>query len=379
MVRQYNHYGVFPFYQGIALDTDRECPVLSPTRTLPMFQIELNAATVSGDIDVVLEDYHTGIMHQALTGIEVYEASNSKTYVTYTGNDLEADTPPGLYRVRISGEEITTPFISHAVCLSLLYNPQDWEPEITCASVDGGFSFQVDFDEHPGLPTEIEVNYGTGNGWERIGDGISGDPAMFYSVEAPNDNVRLRLKVWLNDALFYKEYLYEFDPEAVDPCDTDAMTFVNVGGHGYERFMCLEWQNTKDLQSLGLLYAGVQGSNGYLQQFYFEGWASIAGTATEETFLKNGLGESVLDSLEIARLYNVQFYGLPDPCVAPIRAANAHNVRQIRQTADGWNAGLTAITMTPEEQSGLPCGKGTLTLETNRAMVGCQDNVTEIV
>lgn len=375
MLRQVNPYGVFPFYQGQILDTDRDCPVLSPTRALPMFQVEIPGPFSPTDVEVTLEDYHTGIVNQVLAGIEIFAADNGKTYITYTGEPLDPIPSAGLYRVRISGEDIIVPLISHAVCLSPLYNPQDWEPDITCAPTAGGFSFEVQFTEHPNLPTEIEVNYGTGSGWERIGAGISGDPAVFYSALAPLNRVRLRLKVWLNDALFYKEYLYEFDP--VDACDINTTTFVNVGGHGYGRFLCLEWQNTNDLQGLGLLYTGVVGYDGYLQQFYFEGWSSVAGVTTEETFIKNGVGESVLDILEIARLYKVEMYGLPDGCVAPIRAANAHNVRKLRQTADGWIAALTAISLSAEEQTGLPCAKGIITVETNRAMVGCQDNLDE--
>jgi hypothetical protein len=149
---------------------------------------------------------------------------------------------------------------------------------------------------------------------------------------------------------------------------------VATGGQGYERFMCLAWQNTNDLQTLGLQYSNVVGSDGFLQQFYFEGYASQAGTATEENFLSNGFNEKVLDSLSIARLYNIEFYPLPDACIAPTKAANSHNVRQLSQTADGWNAALTAIALAPEAPERADCSKGLLSVEMNRALVGCQDN-----
>lgn len=378
MVRQFNPYCVFPFYQAHLSEADRDCPLYSPTKVLPMFQVELNGS-VSGDVEVTLEDYYTGATNQELTGIEIVNTEEGKGYITYTGAALTTEADEGLYRVRITGGNIVSDLVSHVVCLSKVYNAQDWQPEVSCVSGSGDWEFTVTFDEHPGLPTEIEVNYGTGNGWERIGDGLNEEDAVFVSSEAPFNNVRLRLKVYLHDALFYRESLYEFTPTDPDPCATATTTEVATGGQGYERFMCLAWQNTNDLQPLGLQYSNVVGSDGFLQQFYFEGYASQAGTATEENFLSNGFNEKVLDSLSIARLYNIEFYPLPDACIAPMKAANSHNVRQLSQTADGWNAALTAIALAPEAPERADCSKGLLSVEMNRALVGCQDNATEIV
>lgn len=372
-------YSTLPFRHAEAPATDRDCPIYSPTKKLPMFQLELNDPTVSGGIEVALIDYQTGTVNQVLSGIEVFSADNGKTYITYTGADLEPDTAPGLYRIRVSGDDIIAPFFSHVLCLTPVFNPQDWEPSIACDEGGDGLEFTVSYNNHPGLPTEIEVNYGSGAGWQRIGDGLNEPPAKFFAVDAPLNAVGLRLKVWLEDAIFYKEYKFTFDPDNPSPCDTGVLAFVNYGGQGYERFLCVEWQNTRDLQALGLLYAGVEGYDGFLQQLYIEGWASMAGTVAEENFLRNGQGRNILDSMEIARLYNVQFYGLPDGCIAPLRAANAHNVRRLRRVVDGWVAELTAINVTTEEVQGAPCAKCTLSLETNRALIGCQDNLTEVI
>lgn len=377
MVRQFNPYGVFPFYQSQLSDTDRDCLLYSPTKMLPMFQVELNGS-VSGDIDVTLEDYYTGAVSNDVLGIEVVNTDAGKAYITYTGAAFDTEPDEGIYRVRISGGTLTNDLISHAVCLSRVFNPQDWQPLVECSDDDGDWQFTVAFDEHPGLPTEIEVNYGTGNGWQRIGDGLNEPDAIFVSSQAPHDRVHLRLKVWLHDAYFYREFLYGFTPSDPDPCATATVTQTATGGQGYERFMCLVWQNTNDLQALGLQYSNIESPDGFLQQFYFEGYASQAGTATEENFLSNGFDEKVLDSLSIARLYNIEFYPLPDGCIAPIKAANSHNVRQIIQTADGWNAALTSIALAPEAPERADCSKGILTLEMNRALVGCQDNATEI-
>lgn len=343
-----------------------------------MFQVELNDVEVSGDVDAYLERLDTGAQ-TAIPGIEVFNADNGNCYVTYPGTDLASPASEGMYRVRLTSAELTLDYLSHPLCLSRAFNPQDWDAQVSCLPSGDDFQFTVSFDAHPGMPTEIEVDYLAGAGYQRIGDGLNESPPTFVASLAPLDTVKLRIKVWIHDALFYKEYSFAFDPDDPDPCTTGSLTFLNAGGDGYERFVCLEWQNTKDIQTLGLMYSGVIGQNGFLQQMYVEAWASMAGTVAEENFLKNGQGQNILDSLEIARLYNIQFYGLPDACISPLRAANAHNVRQLRQTADEWSAGLTSIDVTPEEVAGTHCAKCTLSVEMNRALVGCQDNVNEIV
>lgn len=377
MINQSNPYCAVPFYRATYHDAGVNCPINSPTRRLPMFQVEVEDTVVSGDAVAYLENVSTGAQIE-IPGIEVFNADNGNAYITYPGTELTLPAAEGMYRVRIEGEDLTLDYLSHQLCLSKVYDPQDWEAQVDCIPSGDDFGFTVSFDNHPGLPTEIEVNYLEGSGWQRLSDGLNENPARFLASLAPLNSVKLRLKVWLDDALFYKDYTYLFDPESMEPCLTGDLTFTNVGGEGYERFLCLEWQNTKDLQTLGLMYSGVQGDNGFLQQFYFEGWSSMAGVVAEETFLKNGLGVSVLDSIEIARLYNVQFYPLPDALIAPLRAANAHNVRALRQVADSLTYTTSNIGITPEEVTGTPCAKGTFTIELNRALVGCQDNLTAI-
>lgn len=379
MIEQTNPYCVFPFYQSQTSEADRDCLLYSPTKFLPMFQVELNGS-VSGDVEVTLEDYNTGLSMQELTGIEIINTEEGKGYITYTGAALTTEADEGIYRVRISFDSLGGDYISHAICLSKVFNPQDWAATVTCAlDLDGSMYFEVTFDEHPGLPTEIEVNYGTGNGWERIGDGLNEDTASFTSTLAPLNSVRLRLKVWLHDAEFYREFMVTFDPNDGDPCTTVVVTETERGGRDYGRFLCLRWTNVQDLQTLGLQYSNVQGQEGFVQEFFFEGYASPAGTATEENFLSNGFNEKVLDSLSIARLYNVEFYPLPDACLAPLRAANSHDTRVLKQTANTANYGLTAIIINAEAQDRADCSKGLLTVEMNRALVGCQDNATEII
>jgi len=360
------------------MDSDRDCPIYSPTRFLPMWQFRLNDINVSGDVDVELETYPDKEFQQSLSGIEIVNTDDGDSYITYTGSDLVSGTPPGLYRVRVRGGNITGEYNSHVLCLSPLFNPQDWQPSIACDTASGGgLEFEATFDFDPGLPTEVEVNYGTVNGWQRIGDGVNDTP-VFYSAQAVADSVRLRFKVWLNDALFYKEYLYTFDPDAETPCDSGVLTLVNTGGQGFERFLRLQWTNVKDLVALGLQYSNVVGSSGYLQQFYFEGWASLAGVSSEEEFLENGIGERVLDSVKVARLYNIDFYPMPDGCIAPITAANYHDTKQLIMVCDGWSAAASAIQFTPNQPEGAPCAGGTLGIELDRVLVGCQDNLGQI-
>ncbi len=377
MLKQFNPYNALPFFGATIPDAGMDCLLYSPTKRLPMFQIELPDVVVSGDVDAYLEEISTGTT-VLIPGIEVFNADNGNCYVTYPGSLLTAAAAEGVYRVRLSSDEVTGEFYSYPLCLSKVFDPQDWEAQISCLPSGADSIFTVNFDYHPGVPTEIEVDYMTGDGWERIGDGLNENPATFSGTLTLAGSAKLRLTSYLHDARYYKVFSFSFDPEDPDPCSTVDVVFSHDGGEGYERFLCLEWQNIKDLQSLGIMYSGVQGQDGFLQQFFFEGYASLAGVVAEETFLKNGQGVSVLDSIEIARLYNIQFYPLPDAVLAPLRAANAHTVRQLRQTADTWIAPITSINVTGEEVGGTPCAKGTLSVELNRAMVGCQDNVSEI-
>lgn len=376
MIRAVNPYNALPFYQSVQ-DDDRECVIYSPTRYLPQFQIESNTA-LSG-ANAYLESLN-GTYSQALPALEIINTTDGKGYLTYTGTTLSGVPDDGLYRIRVdvvSGAGFD--YQSHVLCLSSKFNPQDWEPVIACSTISGGgFAFQVNFDYDPNLPTEVEVNYGTG--WVRLGTGISGkgDPAMMYSNLMTDNSARFRLKVWLDDAHFWREYLYTYDPLEVDPCTTDTFPEVATGGQGYDRFICLEWQNTNDLAALGILYTQLEAPNGFLQQFYTEAHAEQAAVLNEEVFLENGAGERILDYTKIARLYNVNFYPVPDACIAPLTAISSHNVIQLRIIPDTWNNIAHRAGFEATAQDELLCSIGKMQIELNRELIGCQDNKTEI-
>lgn len=332
-----------------------------------MFQLTLPGILSADGWGAYLEN-ESGTYSQGIPGMErqiVTNGSDVYTIFTYTASALSSEAPEGDYRIRfdIPGEN---PYYSHSLCLARKYNAQDWQPVITC---DSG-TFTVAFDEHPGLPTEVEVSYDGGYVWGRIGTG-QGTDTTFPQSSTSGGQCHIRLTVWLDEANFYREFLYEFDELALDPCATDSIAHVGSGGDGYGRFLCIEWANVNDLMNLGLFY---NTSGPFKQQWYCEGYISQPTTVKEQEFLETGTGSRVLDSSRVARLQTIEFYGIPDAAIAGLSLLEEHDTKQIRETVDDWTVQGKNAAMTFQTPDNAPCAIGQLAIELNRVLVGCQEN-----
>jgi hypothetical protein len=365
MTRTISPYHALPFY-AVRSGADGECPILSPTKALPMFQLTLPGTLSAVGWAAYLEN-EGGTYSQGIPGMEreiVTNGSDTFTIFTYTATALSSAAPEGDYRIRfdIPGQN---PYYSHPLCLARKFNEQDWEPVITC----NAGTFTVAFDDPPGLPTEVEVSFDGGYYWQRIGTGGTG--TTFPQASTIDGECHIRLTVWLDEANFYREFLYEFDELAPDPCATDTISPVGSGGDGYGRFLCIEWANVSDLMNLGLYY---NTSGPFRQQWYCEGYISQPTTVKEQEFLETGTGAKILDSSRVARLQTVEFYGIPDAAIAGLSLLEEHAVKQIRETVDDWTVQGQSAAMTFQTPDNAACAVGQLAIELDRVLVGCQEN-----
>jgi len=377
MPQSHSPYQSLPFYSQ-ELVTDMDCPLYSPTTNPPCFQIALSD-NLSGDVvEAELLEHSTHTAYP-LQGVEVHVFDNGQSYITYDGTILSGGrVDEGNYFVRLSINGIPF-YYSHTLCMANRFNVQDWQPSITCIAFGGGgWAFQVNFDYDPLLPTEVEVS-ADGVNFTRIGTGTAnGIPAQFLSLTYPTNRVVIRLKVWLNDAEYYKDYVYEFDPEKADPCASATLTYLKDGGEGYGKFVCLEWYNLYDIVNLQLMYASVQ-SQTYLQQYYAEAYTTLPTIITEDAFIETGTGNRLLDSVRIGRGYGIQFYGVPDPAIAALSTIPYHTIQNVRELCSGEIAAGRAATLQFSATDDAPCATATLTIELDRTLVGCQENLTELV
>jgi len=375
MTRVFNPYQAVPFYL-YPEDESKECPLNSPTRQLPCFQIELTGNITTADCYIEKTD---GSYSAALPGIEIQAFTNGTSYVTYDGSLLSQRLAEGMYRVRVVVGSTT--LYSHLLCCSIFYDQQTFDLDSVC-NIDlltGFLTFQVYFDADPLLPSEAFVSFNQGFTWQRLGTGITGDAQdSFLSTMMSNGACLVRLRVWREDAYFDKVYELSFDVnEIVDPCSTVQHSLVSEQNQGLRRYIAIEWVNTNDLQNLGLMYAGVQSQN-YKQQYFTEAYIDTPGTVQEEQFLENGVGNRVLDSVRFARQHNINFYGVPDALIAPLTTMRFHDTQVIREVVDNVEEVAKTADITFAKVDSALCTQATLSVELNRELVGCQDNLTAL-
>jgi len=372
MTRVINPYQSVPFYLYPNLE-GKECPLNSPTRQLPCFQIEINSPITTADCYIEKID---GSYSAAIPGLEIANFTNSTGYLTYDGSLLTQRLDEGYYRIRAVIGSNT--YYSHVICASRYFDTLtfDLDPVCNIDLLTGFVSFQVFFDVDPLLPSEAFVSFNDGFTWARLGNGISGDAqGTFQSPAMNNGTARVRLQVWRDDAPFYKEYLLSFDVnEIIDPCSTVQHTLLHTANNGLRRFISIEWVNVNDLQNLGLMYNSVQ-SQTYRHQYYTEAYIDIPATVQEEQFLENGVGARTLDFVRFARQHNIDFYGVPDPLIAPLTSIRYHDVQIVREVVDDTQTVGAAAEATFTKIEGAICSQGRLSMEFNRELVGCQDNL----
>lgn len=373
MINTINQYQSLPFYaQKQPGDNAHLCPIYSPTSRAPCFQVQLTGTLSAGNVDAYLYD-ESGVI-EALSGIEVHNFTNNQSYITYDGTPFSSPKTEGEYHISLTVGSVE--YRSHPLCLRPVFNLQDWEPSITCnAYLEGGYKFDVEFDYDPGAPCEIHFSADNVN-WVRGGSGRPGAPASFDSDDYPGEEVFARFTVWLDNEAFQKIFKITFDLDDIDPCTTAQFTLLQTLGEALDKYMKFYWLNTKDLQNLNLMYASVQ-SQFYMQEFFAEVYANLPGLVTEEEFLENGAGGRVLDSVRIARRYQFQTYGVPDAALRPLAVMAYHDVTGIAQCATGDAYAAQTVTVEPSAVDNAPCSTVQITMEINRVIVGCQDNLEE--
>lgn len=374
MTRVFNPYQALPFYR-FPEDSAKECPLYSPTRQLPCFQLQLTGSITTADCYIEKID---GSYSAAIPGVEVEAFTNSTSYVTYDGSLLTQRLAEGMYRIRVVVGSTT--LYSHVLCCSVFYDRQtfDLNPVCNIDLLTGFLTFQVYFDNDPLLPSEAFVSFNEGFTWQRMGTGITGDSQdSFLSTMMNNGQCLVKLRVWREDAYFDKVFSLSFDVnEIIDPCSTVQHSLVSEENQGIRRYISIEWVNNNDLQNLGLMYNSVQSQN-YRQQYYTEAYIDTPSTVQEEQFLENGVGNRVLDSVRFARQHNINFYGVPDAVIAPLTTMRFHDVQVIREVVDDVQEVAKTAEIAFTKVDNALCTQATLSVEFNRVLVGCQDNLTE--
>lgn len=375
MTKVFNPYQSLPFYLSREEDT-KECPLYSPTKRLPCFQIEITGTITTADAYIEKVD---GSYSAAIPGLEIFNANNGKGYLTYDSSLLTQRLAEGHYRIRVVIGSVT--LYSHLLCASVFYDEQtfDLDPVCNIDLLTGFVTFQVFFDNDPLLPSEAFVSFNEGFTWQRLGNGITGDPQdSFSSLMMNNGTARIKLQVWRDDAPFYKEYLLSFNVnEIIDPCSTVTHQLIGSNNGGLRRYIAIEWINLNDLVNLGLMYNSVQSQN-YKHQFFTEAYIDTPGTVQEEQFIENGVGERVLDFVRVARQHNIDFFGVPDPLIAPLTLLRHHDIQIVREVIDNTQELGKAAEATFTKVEGAICTQGRLSMELNRELVGCQDNLSGV-
>lgn len=355
-----NQYHCLPFYEWL-IDNDRQCPVNSPVQRLPTFQVEFESNVSAASAKLVSVTGSVGAPTYNIN-LDIDNVSGGPGYVTHDGNqDLGQD--PGLYRVRLVVDG--TVYWSHAINCSYCWNEQEFHGEVDAETSGMGFLFTAHFDEAPALAHEIDIDYGSG--WQRL---AADDGEFLYSLLTDNQ-AYIRFKVWIDDVLFWKDYLFEYDDENPDPGTTGTLTLVNVGGEDYHVYGYFEFWNNTDLPGFGALY-----QNGYKQRIYVEAQRNEPGVVNEEAFLTNGEGVDTLDSVKVAQVLNMEFYPIPDAVILPLTSARWHNNIRWVTAANVETFVGSKVAVTPSPVDDAPCSRAAVALEVNRTFVSCNENQT---
>ena len=355
-----NQYHCLPFYAWL-IDNDRSCPVNSPVSKIPPFQIEFESNVSAASADLVS---FTGSVGDPVYSInlDIDNVSGGPGYVTHMG-DQDLGQDPGLYRVRLEVDgEI---YWSHVINCAYCWNEQEFHGEISAETEGMGFLFTASFDEAPAIAHEIDIDYGSG--WERL---ATDDGEFLYSLLTDNQ-AHIRFKVWIDDVLFWKEYLFEYDDENPDPETTGTLTLLGVGGENYHIYGYLEFWSDTDMPGFGALY-----QNEYKQRLYVEGHRNEPGVVNEEAFLTNGEGVDTLDSVAVAQVLNIEFYPIPDAAILALTSARWHNNARWVTAANVDIFTASKISVSPSPVEDAPCSRALIGLEINRTFVSCTENQT---
>lgn len=363
MNRIINPYNVLPFYTE-PLDEHSQCPLYASTYRLPPWQIPLDSYP-SGSPTAYL---HTldGTQVTSMT-TSVTSGTDGRTWFDYKGLTLGDTQNEGLYRIHATIEGTT--YYSHVICLEEGFRLQDWTGALlTCTSGSGTYTFTFAFVlEPPNMATAIEADFGTG--YRQIGV-TSGQITQDDITGSGSVSVDLRFRVFYEGGDFYKQYRLSFDTS--DPCGTDTYTATKTGGHAIDRYAFLEFENSTDLQSLGLFY-----QTGFIQRFYFKSNPRFPVPITEETFLRNGENDSVLESAAIAEQLNLDCYPVPDHLLTVLASVRYHDTVKLVSTMDGKETPIKNFSFAPRTTENDLCSIVTLQGEVNRVwLAGCQENVT---
>lgn len=356
-----NQYHCLPFYNWL-IDNDRNCPINSPVTNLPMFQVEFDSNVSSASAELVGID---GNAENSISfTVEIDNVSGGPGYVTHFGNE-DGGQDPGLYRIRLVVDGSV--YWSHVINIAYCWNEQEFHGEVSAVTSGDGFLFTAFFDENQLLSHEIDIDYGTG--WQRL---ATDDGDFLYSLLTDNQ-AHIRFKVWIDDVLFWKEYLFEYDDMDPDPGTTGTLTLIGDGGENYHVYGYLEWYNSTDIPGFGALY-----QEGYKQRLYVEGQPGEPGVVNEESFLTSGEGVDVLDSVQIAKLLNLEFYPIPDAVILALSAARYHDTIAWVTCAGirRHEGSKVSITTAPIEDA--PCSRAQIALEVERTFVSCGENQTLI-
>lgn len=370
MIRPINPYVAHPVYANQIWEEAKACPIYSGTFSLPPTQIRL-APNLSGDYSAQIINPDSGFVQDVAASRINRACTDSETFFYYKGRDLTTQLDEGMYQMVWDIEG--TKYWGHPICARRVFDST--RPVLTrsCGTAPSGsydtYDYQFDLSvSSPISGVQYSIEYQVGGTWIYLG---STSGSITDQQVGAVSSVDFRVSSFVGNDSTYRIYRLEFTP--ADACNTDTLTLLGSGGSNIGRFQRLEWENSTDLQGLGLYYGDL-----YKQWFYFEAEAGFPVPIEEYTFIENGQGEQLFESLSIAEQVNFDIYPVPDALLPVLSSIRAHDTVSITSTADD-NVSATPknLTIAPRQIDGSVCSVVQVSYEANQSYVpGCNEDYT---
>lgn len=368
MNRIINPHNAVAFYSEV-LEEQEEAPLYSGHRRLPPWQIEFDAADVSGSNTVKLLDADmVEIYTFPGASIQNTATSDGKRYLTYRATtDLSTMLDEGMYRVKLTTSSSDT-YFSHPICVSNAFQKMEYQ---VLPVVSGGGSGVVFADFTKSADMEANFEYNVGNGWVWMGS-TSGSITTGDLIGSGAVEIGVRRSVFYPDgAQFYKQYTLSANTSGFSGA---SMSLTRNGGREYDNWCFLEFYNSTDLSGMGTLY-----QTGYKQRVYFHAAPFYPAPVDNETFIRNGQNVQKLQSVGFSEQINIDVYPVPDHLIRVIQSARFHDNVYLVTCADEKRMQLTNFQFTPRQVENDNKTIGRITAEINEVWLpGCNEDKTTV-
>ncbi len=366
-MNQNNPYNILAFYQYRPAFQEPAPLYCSPA--LMSFQVRKTTITTVDSFELLSEDGSTTDMDTSR--IETACTTGYGSYATYKAVTAPGGIPDGKYQFKLVLDGVA--YYSHPFCvdsrLSNMYEKivdyvvQQDTPDI--------YVLTLTFDTALAHGRRVITFEQSGNNLNRT---VWVSPGRSTLTLTEDDGTGListvvTFKHDFEGGSWMQSYVLAYDSS--DVAGTISLTLLdeayNVGNEGY---YLVTFTNSTDITDMNLFY-----QDGYTQKLFLKAYHRAPQVINEERFQSNAKGTPFFNSQTIAERFVLDFMGVPDYLQAVLKGIQNHSSVTMYNTTTGQSAALSRPQFEFTAVDGDVILKGTLSYESNRALVACGENM----